>query len=117
MANTISDGVTTITPTIIDGYRAATQSNNIVRAVIGASEPAVSFRTAGLRAGSMICVFEDSDDAQDLFALLLEGDELTLASTDRPEISMDFVPVEAVDIALDDLTRSVWVVTFDWQEV
>lgn len=117
MANTISDGVTTVTPTVIDGYRATTQSNNIVRQVIGASEPAVSFRTAGLRSGAMVCVFSDSDDAHDLFALLLEGSALTLSSSDRPEISMDFVSVEAIDIALDDLTRSVWLVTFDWQEV
>jgi len=117
MANTISDGIITVTPTIIDGYRASARSNNIVRQVVGSSEPAVSFRAAGLRTGSLVCIFETSDDAHDLYALLLEGDQLTFASSDRPEIGMDFVTGDSVDITLDDSTRSVWVVSFDWQEV
>jgi hypothetical protein len=116
MAHTITDGVTTITIPTIDGYSAPTPTNNLVRAVIGTSEPSVSFRAASLRAGTLSCVFDDEGDAWDLYALLLAGVVLTLASTARPVVDMDFVATGNVTPELDS-TRAAWLVSFDWQEV
>lgn len=117
MATTISDGTTTLTATVMDGYSATRRSRNVVRAILGSNAPAVSLRDAALRSGSHRLVFASQSVAAAALAMLSTGAELTLADTNHPAVGMTFVvPGDGdVTIELDD-TRRAWIVEFEYQE-
>lgn len=116
MTTTISDGVDTITASVMDGYSATRPTRNVVHAILGSNAPAVSLREAGLRTGTAQLVFELQAVAEDAAAMLASGLQLTLADTDRANVGMTFVLAGDLTVELDSDTRSVWVVSFDFQE-
>lgn len=118
MATTITYTGGTITPTQVDGYRAARTPGNIVHDVPNKSNPDVSLRAAGLRRGEFLLVFSNQADAVAAFAALTVPRVFALASTDLPLIAMSFV-VHGTDVVLelDRDTRKVMTVTVPYQEV
>lgn len=117
MTTSISDGTDTFTATLMDGYTASRPSRNVPHAILGSNAPAVSLRPAGLRTGSLRLLFALHATAVSATALLASGAELTLDDTDFPTINMSFVLDGDVELSLDEDTRSVWWVQFEFQEV
>jgi hypothetical protein len=143
MTATITSGVYTITPTIIDGYSSTRASQNVVRTILGSSIPAVSLRPALLRSGTLQLIFGDTGptfseyivvdgivvesgetpgvdaEAASLVAETLHatGGVFTLSETSRSRVGMTYVVSGNVTRKLDDTTRAVWIVTVDFQEV
>lgn len=115
---TITHSTGQIVPTIVDGYEARREVRNVIHPILGNESPSVTFRPAGLRRGSLRCVFADRVAAQAAFGVLATGQVFTLADADVPTLDMSFVVDEGdLTIHLDDLTRSAWVVTVPFQEV
>lgn len=116
MTTTISDGTTTLTATVMDGYNATRESRTVVRRILGSNAPALSLREAGLRSGTHRLMFASQTVAEAAVAMLGAGVEITLADTDRANVGMTFVVSGNLSIELDDDTRDLWVVEFEYQE-
>ena len=121
MADTITQGGTTITPTAVLGYSADRQSATLVKPIPGSSTPDVTLRPAMKRSGTMSVGFQGASsetNSNNLFNLLTNGTaSYTFASTDRTSLNMTFVTVGVVRRELEDASRDAWIVSFDWQEV
>lgn len=118
MATTISDGTDTLTVTVMDGYSATRRGRNAVHSILGSNAPAVSLRAAGLRSGKHRLMFTSQSVAEDAVAMLGTAAEITLADTDRANVGMTLVvPADGeISLTLDDATRDLWIVEFDYQE-
>jgi hypothetical protein len=111
---TISDGVASVVPTLIDGYEAARESRNVLHVALDGTED-VSLAAASPRAGSLRAVFGVKADAWMLLGMLGAPGVFTLAS-EVGEVDMSFTFEGDVSIALDD-TRSAWIVEFGFREL
>lgn len=115
----ITHGVSTVIPTQILGYETERESQNIVHAIMGRSEPDVTLRPAYLRTGTLSLGFEgvtsetDSKAAEDLHAT---GGVFTL-NADRVTAGMSYVVTGTVKRTLEEETRDAWIVEFSFQEV
>lgn len=116
MTTTIANNLDVFTAVLVDGYSATRASRNILHPIIGLNTFAVSLRPSALRSGSLKVLFTDEAIAGALLDALGEGVELTLDSSDRPAINMQFVATGDATLELDDETRDTWWVLFDWQE-
>lgn len=116
MTTTISDGTDTLTATVMDGYNATRQSRTVLHPILGSNAPAVSLREAALRSGTHRLMFQTLTVAEDALAMLGSGYELTLADTDRANVAMTFVVSGDLRLELDDETRDLWVIEFEYQE-
>lgn len=116
MTTTITSPSSVYTATQVDGYSAVRPSRNVLHPIIGSGAYAVSLRPAALRSGTLRVMFTDEQIANDLLDALSAGTELSLESTDRPLINMNFVASGDSELELDDETRKNWWVIFDWQE-
>lgn len=118
--NTITDGIVTVTPTLIDGYESTRRSGSLFHEVPGLEWPDVVLRPSGPRTGRLRLVFADaSAESDSLTAELLHaaGGVLTLISTERTSVDMDYVVSGDIIRALDPVTRDAWVLTVDFTEV
>lgn len=115
---TISDGTTTITPILIDGYESNRASRNVVHPILGTNVPAVSLRPAALRTGHLTALVENRAAAVALESVLAGANLLTFTDTDTT-LSMTFVlgGDGRIDVTLDRNTRRRWTVEFDYVEV
>jgi len=116
MTTTISNGSDVWTATQVDGYSATRTGRNVLHPIIGSNAFAVALRPSSLRKGNLKVLFTDVDIAQGFLDGLSNGDEMTLDSTDRPNINMQFVLDGDAELELDDEARRNWWVIFDWQE-
>ncbi len=107
-------------PLVVEGYDAAVQSNNVVHQILGAREPSVTFRPAGLRTGKLTLHFTDTREAMraeqvhiygQVLSLQIDADEWSL-----PESINMFYVVDGTIARTRSGTRS-WIVTVDFQEV
>lgn len=111
-----SSGV--IVPTIVDGYQARREARTIVHPIINRPNPDVTLRAAGLRTGALRCVFADEAEALSAFGIFSSPQVLALTDPDRASIAMSFVVADGdLDIALDEVTRNVWIVRVPFVEV
>lgn len=118
MADTITDGTTTITPHLIDGYRSERAAGNIIhQAADNPAEVDVTLRPAGLRTGTLRLLFLTLTEALAAEAVHAAAGELQLGSTDHPGLNMSYVANGAITVELDDETRNLWLVEVDFQEV
>lgn len=117
MANTISAGATTITPTLVLGYQGESEATNTIHPLIGSAEPAVTFAVEALRAGTLDLLFSTESAAWAARAFLQTTNKFTFASTDVPAIGMKFVRTGPMTITLDDETVEVWTLSVGYQEV
>jgi len=115
---TISDGTTTITPILIDGYESTRASRNVVHAILGTPNPSVSLRPAGLRTGRLSALFENRAAAVALENVLAGAHVFTFTDTDTT-LSMLFVLDGDGQIItrLDPDTRRRWTVEWAYAEV
>lgn len=112
---TYTDG--TITPTLVDGYTIARESRNIEHIILGRASSDFTLRPAGLRAGTLRLLFPLEADATAAEAALSTAELFSLVTDDRDGLDMSFVVVGGgVELALDDQTRSVWIVSVTFQE-
>lgn len=115
---TITHGAGVITPTIVDGYSARRTANTVVHDILNRSNPDVSLRAFGLRSGALTLVFADQTTALDAYAVLSVPQVLSIMDPDVESIGMSFVVADGdLEIALDEETRSVYVVTVPFREV
>lgn len=115
---TITHSTGVITPTVVDGWSASREARTKVHDILGRSDPDVTLRPAGLRAGTLKLVFATEQAAADAVAVLAVPQVLTLADADRPSLAGRFVAADGtIELQLDDETRDVWIVTCPFREV
>lgn len=114
-----SNGTSTITPVIVNGYESNSEHGNIVHHVLGSEQVDVVLRPASLRAGQMTIIIEsDTAAASAEDALRTASVWALLPDTGEPAtIAMQFVVTGKVTRTLDPETSAVWLVGFGWQEV
>lgn len=113
----ISDGTTTLTPTLIDGYRSVRRAGNIVHPIIANAWPAVTLRPAKPRTGTLSMLVMSLSDALAMDALHSTESTLTLVDGDLPGLNMTYVASGDITVELDDRTRLRWWVRVDFQEI
>jgi hypothetical protein len=114
--STISDGATTITPTLVLGHNVEAESRNVIHPILGGGVD-VTLRDALPRTGTLVILCEDPAAAYAMFALHRAGAVLTYTDTDIPAASMDYVVVGTPRLDLDEETRVVTLVEAPFQEV
>lgn len=117
MSTTITTGDTTITPTIITGWEASQDSRNVIHTIIGRPSPDVTLKPAALRSGTLEMVFETAADAEEARQLHTDAVVFTLTSTDQTTINMTYVVSGNIGSVLEDVTRNLWIITVDFQEI
>tara|TARA_R110002124_G_scaffold70466_3_gene189172 strand:+ start:5800 stop:6156 length:357 start_codon:yes stop_codon:yes gene_type:complete len=117
MSSTITASGVSITPALIDGYKSSRESRNVVHDILGSNVPAITLRSAGTRTGTLTALFETLAEAKSLEDVLSSADVLQFADTDNDELLMDFVVDGDITVELEDGTRALWLVEFDFQEV
>lgn len=113
---TITQGGTTLTPTLVLGYESERESGNIVHPIIGTGIPDITFGPASLRTGTLTIFCLDHAAALAVEALHLVAGYFVLADVDLPGINMKYVPAGKIAVKLDD-ARKRWTVEIDFQEV
>lgn len=116
MPATITDGVTIITPAVVDGFEASAENRNVVHRIIGRATDDVSVVAAGPSSGASTVVAASKADAWSLYNMLRSPGVFEFASSEIPELDMTFVVDDDPTIRLDD-TRVVWIVEFGYREV
>jgi hypothetical protein len=116
MSSSFTAGTTTVQPTVIDGYEAVRVTRHVFQPILGVGLDAWT-APAGLRSGTLTAVSADRATAQSLADMLAGVLPVTFADSDVPALGMKFLGNGNIGVRLDDDTRSVWVVTVDFQEV
>lgn len=115
---TFSNGTDTVTPVVIDGFTSESEAGTIVQPLIGSEDVAVTLRPASLRTGTYVLNMGTDEAASADAETLFRGAHLwTVTIAERATINMSFVVTGRVIRQLEDATRNVWFVRFDWQEV
>ena len=117
MTTTVSDGTTTLTPLLVDGYSAAREARNLLHAIIDTEWHSVTLRPAHPRSGTLRLACETLADALAMDELHAQPAILTLADTTLPGLNMQYVANGSITVELDDDTRKHWWVEVDFQEV
>lgn len=118
MSTSITHSFGSITPEVVDGYTASREARTVVHPILNRSDPDITLRATGLRTGSLSCVFKDQASAITAYGILSVAQVLTLTDPEVPAVDMSFVVAEGdLEIALDDETREVWIVTVPFVEV
>lgn len=116
MSTTITQGLATIAPDIVEGYESRSEARTLVHTILGRDEPDITGRPSNLRAGELTLVIYDEIDASDAAMLLRAGGVFDLADTSRPSIDMLFVVSGDVTLTLAPMLN-LWRIAFAWQEV
>jgi len=113
---TITTGSGTITPDLVLGYQAASDTRNARHSPL-TGPASFTLRGEGLRAGTLQLLFEIDTAAYAAYAQLAVPGVFTLASTEEPEIGMKFARDGQMTIALDSQLLKKWVVSVGFQEI
>lgn len=114
---TITKGASTITPWLILGHEFASESNNQIHKIIGATSPSVTLRPDTLRTGTLSLVFETRAAAWTAFGILSTAGVFVLVDPDNPQAGMSFVREGSMKIALDRATLRRWTLDVGFQQV
>jgi hypothetical protein len=117
MATTLSDGTTTLNPTIVDGWESAQASRNVIHDILGNTSPDVTLRAPRMRTGTLKTVWLTKAQAEAARQLHLTANVFTLTSTEITYITMQYVVAGNITTTLYDDTRNAWTVNIDFQEV
>lgn len=122
MTDTITIGATIITPTVVLGFESARPGGTLTHPILGRSNPDVTLRPAGMRAGTLQLGFAGASSEADSLAAETahaSGVVAVFASTDRATVGMSYVVPASGRITrtLEDTTRNAWVVSVDFEEV
>lgn len=114
---TITQGATTITPNLVLGYEAQSESRNVFHIILSAPSMDVSLAPAGMRSGELEMFFLRQEDAWAAHALHIGLGSFVLVDSDLPEINMTYVCDGSIKIALDDKTQKRWTLSVPFREV
>ena len=119
MSTTIKGVTTTTVHTLLLmlGYEATRRGRNVIHELADSNAPAVVLRTAGLRSGTIKALCATSAAALALETDLKTAQKLEFATTDLTGINMTFVLLNELTVELEDDTRKLFIVTFDFQEI
>lgn len=117
MSTTLSSSTDTWTALALDGFSVSREGRNVLHAILGSNEKAVSIREAGLRTGTLKLLFGTYTLAAAVLDSLSTGEVHTLADTVEPGAGLDLVLSGEVSVELEDDSLSVWWVEFDFEEV
>ena len=113
---TITNGTTTITPTLRLTAASTLESRNKVHELLGGGV-AVTFGQEPLRTGTLELFFDTETDANDAETFHRDGYVFQLADADVPTLNMTYVVAGRIQRELDSDTRRRWVLKIDVQEV
>lgn len=116
MTTTLSNGTTTLTPTVVLGWNSEQPTRTQIHPIIGASIPDITTRPALKRSGTLEVLFASETDAESCRTMHTAAGVFELASTDLDTIDMSYVVAGSVKLQLDD-TITQWIVTIGYQEV
>lgn len=116
MSSSISSANNTTVPLLVEGYQSSVQSRNVFNSVIGGGTD-VTLVPAGPPRGTLRLIYLTELDALDAWYTLLDADVLTFADSDLPTAGMSFVVDGSVTRQLDPETRTLWMITVDYQAV
>lgn len=116
MTTTLSNGTTTLTPTVVLGWNSEQSSKTQIHEILGSATPDVTTRPALLRSGTLEVLFATEADANTCRTMHTAAGTFTLASTDLSYISFDYVVTGTVKVEMDD-TYTQWLVSIGYQEV
>lgn len=117
--STISDGTTTLTPTLVLGFESRRESRNVLIEPIDSGEPYVSLAAPRTRNGTLAYLFDNEADSVACEQLHNSASVITLMDADVSSVNMSYVvPANgSITRTLDPQTRAVWTVTVDYREV
>jgi hypothetical protein len=115
--STITNGTTTITPQLIQGYETTTQSTNITHTILGRSDPDYSLGADTPRSGSLSLFFLTRAEAWAAHQLHTAAGVFTLTDADLPEINMRYIRAGSMGLTLDSDTLTRWVLDLEYVEV
>lgn len=105
------------TPILTDGYQSNRTSRTVVHEVLGRSYPDITQFPMSLRSGTLTLVYSNEADAVEAERMHVGGYVMTYADSDLPSAAMTYIVNGSLTRELDPETRSVWLVTVDYQEV
>lgn len=114
---TVNDGtLDTTSPTLVLGYQANRESQNIIHDIIGGGI-AVTLIRPRPRAGTLRLFYLTEEDAFESLGYHSRETTFSLSDTERPSYAMTYVLDGNLDIELDPEGRRRWVLSVDFQEV
>lgn len=116
MPTTITDGTTTVTPSLVINYAYTREARTLVHTVLDRSDPDVTLRPVGLRTGTLNLFCTTRALATDVEQLHRQIGVLTLASDEEPTANMSYVTTGRVSTSWDDAFDR-WTVAVDYAEV
>lgn len=116
MSTQISDGTTTVTPDVVDGFNSTRDTGIRVHVILGRDVPDITYQTGKLRTGTLRLIFADETESATAEDLHISGAILTMVSSDRTAANFSYVATSVMR-ELDDETRDVWIVEVEYQEV
>lgn len=120
MTATLTDGITTITPTMWLTSSQMHESQNKVHRLLS-GRIAVTLGAPAPRAGTLGFLFNTAADATGCVNMHRDGTVFQIADTDLPDLNMTYVLAEGGGIDVEKLTDlpdlDLWAVRIDYQEV
>jgi len=113
----ISNGTDEFSPLIVTRNDYSRPNRNILHAIIGSNEPAVTLRELGLRKGTMQLRVADAAAEVEATTILGSASVKTYTDSVTASESMSFVIDGDVRTSLDSVTLLRRVIEFDYAEV
>jgi hypothetical protein len=117
VSSSITDGVTTTQPLLVDGYQSARQSRHVFNNVLGRGDPDVALMPASPRNGTLVFIYGTEAEALTCETLHSGIRVLTFADSDLPTAGMTYVVDGQISRRLDPNTLVLWSVSVDFREV
>lgn len=105
------------TPQIITGWTTYQNSRNVVHEIIGKASPDVTILPGSTRSGSVETVFTTQADAENARLVLSNGTTFTIKDSETWNNGYTFVTNGTIKQELEEVTRDLWTVTFDYTEI
>lgn len=117
MTTTLSTSASSLSPETVTGWTSTREANNLIHTIIGRADPDVTMKPAGLRTGTLEMLFLTLPLALAAESLHAGEGVLHLQDSDHAALEMYYVASGAIELELDDETRSLWLLRVDFQEV
>lgn len=117
MTTTITTGATVITPEIITGWNTSQDSRNVIHEIIGRQDPDVTLQAAATRTGTLEMVFTSASAAETARQAFVNGTTFLIESDLTWLDGLTVVMNGSISTALEDVTRELWTISADFQEV
>jgi hypothetical protein len=117
MANTISNGTTTVTPLQVLGWESKQATRHIFHEILNKSSHDVTMRVSALRSGTLKLLFATAAQAETARAFHAAANVFTLSSDEVTQVAMTYIVDGSITVSLDSKSLTYWMVSIDYQEV